>query len=289
MLLFIAGLSVYNIYLRISYNNWLSSQFIHPMALDDHLNSWHYMFYNCLFVYFPWAQPEIDLLLFGLVHLFDLVFDHWIPLMGGWWSLFRSIPHHLATDIQALSMFKHDVHLTFHPTRSYFPTRSCSPLQSHHYGTYLRLHVKFRWTRNCTRQPIHHKWNQKPMSYDQLRSYTALMDKRLTWRYIRAQHLEQYDLYVKSTPPVFSTQTKLDAHRVPEHCIGSLFKAVEILDLIKETIKNPDQPLIVLAWHLLIRELGLHSVSELGDSRIPMERVRVSACVAKTDEPLTQG
>jgi hypothetical protein len=127
------------------------------------------------------------------------------------------------------------------------------------------------------------------MSYDQLRSYTALMDKRLTWRYIRAQHLEQYDLYVKSAPPVFSTQTKLNAQRVPEHCFGSLFKAVEMLDLIKETIKNPDQPLIVLAWHLLIRELGLHSVSELGDSRIPMERVRVSACVAKTDEPLSQG
>jgi hypothetical protein len=111
------------------------------------------------------------------------------------------------------------------------------------------------------------------MTYLQLDKFIKFEDPR--------SNRERYKNYRESAPPFVSTQDKLDAQRVPDRQIGSLFEAVDILELIHATTEDPSQPLVTLALHILKRELGLDSVSELSDdSRITMKRTQVAACVA---------
>ena len=117
------------------------------------------------------------------------------------------------------------------------------------------------------------------MTYSQIRDRLANESRR--------DCLQHYNDYIKSTPYNFSTHVKLLVKSVPGHVVGSLFEVVDILDLIQETIEDPDQPLLILAQHILSRELGLESVTELQDDcRITMARTRIAACVTQTDEPI---
>jgi hypothetical protein len=233
-----------------------------------------------MFMFLPFFKPEFDLTLCGITYFLDAIFN-WSTLMGGWWSHFRSIPHQLAADIQSLPMFKNDVRLTFYTTRDCFPTmtsRSCSPIQPRHFGTFIRLRFKYNWTQSCTRKHARYKNKTPPMTYFQLKDKLNHEEDK--------SYINVYNNYFKSMQYNFSTQCKLMIQSVPESVVGSLFEAVDILELIRETILSPDQATMILALHILEKELGMTSVTDLqNDNKVHLPRTRVAACVAQTDEP----